>query len=170
LTVARPDLVTGLVLISPALPGWDHSLEMEAYGDQEDAALERGDLDEAVALNLRMWLDGAGRERAEVSDERRAALATMLRRSFEHIVELGEDDGEDYLVADLRERLGEIAVPAVVLVGEHDVADFHGIADHLATQLADVEVRELPGVAHAPNYEDPEGFNPVLAEALDRVG
>jgi 3-oxoadipate enol-lactonase len=168
LAVARPDLVRALVLVSPAMPGVEWSTEMEAYGDAEDRALEAGDLDTAVELNLRMWLDGTGRERAEVSDDRRATLAAMQRRAFEVQLALRAEDGEQLQVDDLAERVAEITVPTVVLVGEHDVAEFHAIGLDLMARLERAEYRLLPGVAHAPNFEDPEGFNPHLAEALAR--
>jgi pimeloyl-ACP methyl ester carboxylesterase len=171
LTVARPELVRGLVLIGPAVTGWtDRSAAMLAFAEGEEAALERGDLDEAVALNLRTWLDGEGRERAMVSDERRQALDAMVRDSLQQLLDLGADDGEEFLVADAHERLGEIDVPTVVLVGEHDVSDHRAIAAHLAKRIPGAELWVLPGVAHAPNFEDPEGFAPVLREALARIG
>ncbi|MDQ6604798.1 MAG: alpha/beta fold hydrolase [Chloroflexota bacterium] len=64
------------------------------------------------------------------------------------------------------ERLGEIATPTLVMLGERDLPDFHAIADRIAEQIPAPTARKiiLPGVGHMANMEAPERFN---AEVLD---
>jgi 3-oxoadipate enol-lactonase len=64
--LARPDLVERLVLVGPGLPGHAWSDTVRSYSEQEDDAVARGDLDAAVEVNLRMWVDGPNRRPDEV--------------------------------------------------------------------------------------------------------
>jgi 3-oxoadipate enol-lactonase len=59
--LARPDLVDALVLVGSGLPGHQWSDEVTRAWEAEEAAFERGDLDEAVELSLRLWVDGPRR-------------------------------------------------------------------------------------------------------------
>ena len=61
LALTHPHRVTGLVLLAPPLPGYDWSAELRAYFDAEERALEGGDLDKAVQLNLDTWIRGPSR-------------------------------------------------------------------------------------------------------------
>jgi pimeloyl-ACP methyl ester carboxylesterase len=62
------------------------------------------------------------------------------------------------------ERLREIGVPTLVILGEKDLPDFHAIAKGIADDVPDARKVILPGVGHMANMEAPERFN---AEALD---
>jgi pimeloyl-ACP methyl ester carboxylesterase len=44
-----------------------------------------------------------------------------------------------------------------VAVGEHDKRDFREIAERLARELPDAEHAVIPGAAHLPSLEQPEG-------------
>jgi pimeloyl-ACP methyl ester carboxylesterase len=83
LAVARPELVSSLVLVGAGLPGWAWSEQVQAYGAAEDEAVSRGDFDTATELNLRMWVDGPGRTPADVDPAVRAAVGEMERRALE---------------------------------------------------------------------------------------
>ncbi len=167
LAVDQPTRVSHLVLVSPPLPGHDWSDEIRAFGDDEDAALGRGDIEGAVELNLRMWFDGPRRSPVAAFAARRAAVGEMQRKAFELQSSATDRVEEEPLVDDLRVRLAEIQAPTRVIVGEHDVTDFHAIGAHLATTLPAARLDVLPGAAHLPNYECPEAFDPVLLDALD---
>jgi 3-oxoadipate enol-lactonase len=74
-----------------------------------------------------------------------------------------------WLVPEYRPRLGEIEVPTLVLAGSLDRLDMRRIAPVLAAEIPGARHQELPGVAHLPPLEDPEGFlavvRPFLLEA-----
>lgn len=166
IAVDQPERVTGLVLVSPSLPGHDWSEEVRAFGDEEDEALGLGDVEAAVELNLRMWFDGPHRGPAPALAARRAAVGEMQRKAFQVQLFAPNRREEDPLVEDLRARLIEIAVPTCVLVGQHDAHDFHAIGAHLAATLPFARLGVLAGTAHLPNFECPDAFNPVLVDAL----
>ena len=56
LAASRPELVERLVLIGVGLAPWDWSEEAQKGFEEEEEALERGDLAAAAAQQARMWL------------------------------------------------------------------------------------------------------------------
>jgi len=65
------------------------------------------------------------------------------------------------------ERLGEIEVPALVVIGGRDVLDLRLMGDKLADDLPNAERHLLDHVGHAPNMEDPDTFNALALGFLD---
>lgn len=64
------------------------------------------------------------------------------------------------------DRLGEIAAPCLVLVGERDLPDFHRIADRLAGQIPRARKCVIPGAGHMLPLEAPEPFRAQLCSFL----
>jgi 3-oxoadipate enol-lactonase len=65
-------------------------------------------------------------------------------------------------------RLGEIHVPALVLVGEHDHADFHRFARAFADGIPGAELGVVRGAGHLVNMESPATVNALLEAFLSR--
>jgi 3-oxoadipate enol-lactonase len=162
LAVARPDLVEALVLAGASLPGHDWSAPVRAVFAEEEAAVERGDLDAAVEAMLRLWVDGHGRPPEAVDPEVRERVRVMQRRALELQLPVYQDpekDEEEELEPGWADRLGAIWAPALVLVGDHDVADAHQLADRLARELPRATSGTVAGAAHLPSMERPADFN-----------
>jgi 3-oxoadipate enol-lactonase len=164
--VARPDLVSRLVLIAPGLPGHEWSEEVRSSWEEEEAAVESGDLDQAVDVNLRVWVDGPGRRAEDVDPMLRAQVAEMQRLAFEVQLAGGEEAEEELLVPDVAERLGEIGVPTLVVVGEEDVPDMHAIARRLARDIPVARLETIPDTAHVPSMERPREFDELVLPFL----
>jgi pimeloyl-ACP methyl ester carboxylesterase len=160
--LVRPELVDALVLVGATLPDHDWSQEVRAFMAEEDHAFERGDLDAAVEANLRTWVDGRGRDAGMVDPAVRERVRQMQRQAFQLQLAAGEEADEQPLVTDVGERLGEVAAPSLIVVGEHDVADVHAIAERLAGQLPDARRVVVPGVAHLPSMERPAEVNDLV--------
>ena len=173
LALEHPDRVGAMVLASPALGGWGWSKDVRAFGAREDELLEAGDLDGATELNLRTWVDGRGREPGDVDPAVRELVGVMQRRAFEHMLEAYADEphpeehGPDVLA---NERLGELAMPILVLVGDLDQDDFGAIADRIRARAQNARLVRLDGVAHLPSMERPELFAELVLAYLDELG
>lgn len=167
LAVARPDLVGLLVLAGASLPGHDWSPTVRAFFAEEEAALERGDLDAAVEANLRTWVDGTRRP-GVVDPQVREAVGRMQRRAFElQLPFMGADEEED-LEPDWPDRIGKLQVPALVLVGDHDQPDIQVIAERLARELPQARSATITAAAHLLSMERPAEFDRhVLAFLAD---
>jgi pimeloyl-ACP methyl ester carboxylesterase len=165
--LARPALVDALVLVGAGLPGQDRSAERKAADEAEEAALARGDLDAAVEVTLRTWVDGPRRAPEDVDPEVRARVAEMQRRAYELQLPVWETAEEERLVDDLSERLGEVGARTLVLVGEEDLPDIHEVADRLVRELPDARRATIADAAHVPSLERPHEFDELALGFLD---
>jgi 3-oxoadipate enol-lactonase len=165
LALRAPERVSAIALLDSALDEFDASDELDDFDAAETAAAEARDLDEATAINVRMWLDRPGR--TGVDPAVRDLVAAMARRAFE--VQDGVEAGFEELDPPIARRLGEIRVPALVVVGEDDVDHFHRLATTLARELPGAEgVVGVPGAAHLPALERPDDVAVALLGLLSR--
>ena len=166
--LARPELVSALVLVAPGLPGHEWSEQLRAQWSAEEAAFESGDLDAAVEVSLRTWVDGPGRSPDQVDPEVRASVAEMQRRAYE--LQAGvEEDEEELLVENLPQRLGEVRAPTLVIVGEEDQPDMQAIGDRLAAEIPGARLATIPATAHVPSMERPREFEALVLPFLEEA-
>ncbi|TPW16281.1 MAG: putative hydrolase [Acidimicrobiaceae bacterium] len=69
----------------------------------------------------------------------------------------------------LADRLGDIAVPALVVVGNQDILTPRGDSEELADRLPNAELVVISGAAHGLMVEHATTFNRVLLDFLGRV-
>lgn len=156
LALAEPGLVDRLVLVAPGLAGWDWTPRLRADWDAEEAAWQRGDLDEVAWANVRTWVDGQLRN-GEAAPELRQAVFDMYRPALAlQAVDGAIDSGS--LEPPASGRLGEVRAPTLVVVGELDQPDMMAIGRHLAAGIPGARVATMPAVAHLPPMEAPEAF------------
>lgn len=70
---------------------------------------------------------------------------------------------------DYLDRLKEIKVPALVMVGEHDHGTPPEAARVIQQNLPGSELKIIPSAAHLSNIEQAEVFNQAMTAFLDRV-
>lgn len=171
--LAEPERVTGLVLAAPAIGGLDWSEEVQQFGEREDELLDAGELEGAVELNLRMWVDGPQRGPDAVDPAVRAKVGEMQRRAFEIQLEAFARDEQPgpskRLDPPAIERLDEVRVPTLVIVGDADVQDVLDRAAILASRIRDARKIVVPDVAHMINLERPAEFLGIVDEFLAGV-
>ena len=144
LALTAESRVRGLVLLAPLLLDQDWYEDFRSFAAAEDAALEAGDLDGAVRLNMERW----------VAPEHRAAVAPQQHLAFE--LQLATELEPEELDPPAQARLGEIAAPTVVAVGEHDLQDFRAIAERLAAGVPGARLHRVPGAWHLLSLDEPE--------------
>jgi 3-oxoadipate enol-lactonase len=162
LALESPERVAALVLVGSGLDGHEWSEEVRAFGEEEDAAIERGDLEAAVEANVKLWLAD------DVDPDVRALVVEMQRLAFER--QVGHDVRSVQLDPPASSRLGDIAVPTLVVTGDEDVRDIHEIAEKLATEIPNAERATIPGSGHLPSLERPDEFDRVVLAFLSEHG
>lgn len=163
LALTAPERVGALVLVSPAVAGHRWSEAVRRFGAAEDAALERGDVEAAVELNVRMWVDGPRRSPEQVDPVLRKQVWDMQRHAFG----LPAGDGIPQVVEPPAiTRLGDIAAPTLAIIGAEDVEDFHTLGGLLARQIPGARQAVLPGAAHMVSLERPAEFNRLVMDFL----
>ncbi|CAN5563427.1 hypothetical protein BH18ACT1_BH18ACT1_01810 [soil metagenome] len=78
------------------------------------------------------------------------------------------DSGPAVRPAPAWERLGEVHVPVLVLVGEMDAELSGAEVRRIADQVPGAEVRTVPGAAHLPSLERPDLVAGAVRELLGR--
>jgi len=158
----RPDLVDHLVLlgVSPGLEDAAERVNRMRRDETLASGLERKGLERFLAGWLAQPLFERLPSAARGMEERMAnsaeGLASVLRR-------YGTGAQEP-----LWARLGTLAMPVLVMAGEHDTS-FVALAVRMAGLLGPgAEVSIVPGAGHAAHLERPEAFTAVLRRYLDR--
>ena len=67
---------------------------------------------------------------------------------------------------DLRPELGQVKIPVLVLVGEHDEATPPPMSHELAAGLPQARLKIIPGCAHVPQLQSPELFLDAIGDFL----
>jgi 3-oxoadipate enol-lactonase len=167
LAIAHPELVDALVLMGPGLRDTDWSDEIKHFGAEEDELLEAGEIDAAVELNLRTWVDGPARGPDEVDAEVRRRVGEMQRRAFDVQLAVAGDVGPDEpLDPPASERLADIECPTLIVVGELDQPDILRVADQLERGILGARKAVISGTAHVPSMEKADEFNRLVLEFL----
>ena len=162
LALARhsPALARSLVLASP-YAGWAGSLPPEIVTERVEGALAA--LDDPVALAKGFVeslfapdVDPALLAHAHLmlGDVRPVGARTMLRAMAQ---------------CDLRDALGAIRAPTLVLHGSEDVRAPYDVARAIHTAIPGSTLAVLDGVGHECNAEAPAAFNAAVRSFLRRV-
>ncbi|MFC6770853.1 alpha/beta fold hydrolase, partial [Halorubrum pallidum] len=67
---------------------------------------------------------------------------------------------------DARDRLDEVNVPSLAVVGEHDALTPPAYHEYLADRIDDCECTVIDDAAHLAMLERPAGFNAALSRFL----
>lgn len=167
--LTRPGQVVSLLLSAPggsliaeATP------DLRAFFAAERAALAEDDLDAAVEANLAWWVDGPSRSSDAVDPAVRDLVGRMQRRAFELTADW-DDVAEKELDPPALERLAEVQVPTLVLVGALDLDAILDTAATVTDGIAGARRVDWPDTAHLPSMERPEDFTALLREWLGGV-
>src|SRR6185436_9405206 len=95
--------------------------DLVAFGEEENAALEVGDISAAVEANVRAWVVGPGRTEADVEQGVVAAVRQMQRRVFEIDEAWGGEVEWVEMAPPALERLDQIEAPTHILLGRYDL-------------------------------------------------
>lgn len=148
-TVGWPERVQALVLVSG--PGRDDPA-LEARFEEVDEAMDRGDVDAANAIEVELWAERAAPDvRAWVTAQNRA----LLERQH-HL-----EDEPSFLEPPATERVGEVRVPVLVLLGEHDQPSSVAGAEDIARATGG-ELIVVARAGHLLGREQPEKFLAAL--------
>jgi pimeloyl-ACP methyl ester carboxylesterase len=168
--LARPGAVASLVLVAPGGALFDGTpASFRPIWAAEVEALDRGDLDGAVEINLRAWVDGPARPADAVDPAVRGFVGRMQREAFELPEWDPEHAPEHELSPPAAVRLGELACPILVIVGDADDPAIVEVAERIASDAARVRLVVVPGAGHMLSLEQPAVFADLLTGFLADV-
>ena len=155
IALAYPERLWAVAGVAPGLAG--HSAD--AYTDEQDARYEtadaEGDLAAAMEIDFEVWAPLGADERI-----RQLWQATPEAKSLPEGLEPIPPEG-----APAKERLGDLAVPTLIVTAAHDPAGMREIGPLVAREAPDARHVELDS-DHYLTLREPELVASVLVEFL----
>jgi 3-oxoadipate enol-lactonase len=154
----RPDLVSALVLVGPIVSGLDLTEHFFSRGGLWSSDYVAPDVQIPYWSEIDRWLVAAQNTSAR---KRVADLLTANPHNLEPNVSLERSPQPAALP-----RLGDVAVPTLIIVGEHDIPDVHAHAGALQAGIRNAQRLVLAGSGHLPQLEVPGAFNRAVRDFL----
>jgi 3-oxoadipate enol-lactonase len=151
-----PESTLSLVLVDASLDGFRTN---DAWNASLDAIAERARLEGPRAGN-ELWLEHELFAPARGRAECHAKLEQIARESPGWV--WLHDTPLQPIVPPAAERLQDVRVPTLVVVGDRDLPDFQRIADKLAGEIGGARKVVLHGAGHMSNMEQPAEFNAAV--------
>jgi 2-hydroxy-6-oxonona-2,4-dienedioate hydrolase len=139
LVLQRPDRLNRLVLVGPTVDRHARSISRQLFG------LARDGLSEPAALNAIV-----------VRDYLRAGPLRVWRT------------GQEALADRIEDKLPEIELPVLIVIGERDGFVSERWARELAARTPHGRLEIVPGAAHAVNFNSPDALAALVREFASR--
>lgn len=157
----HPERVHRLVIVDAVLPGFP----APTLGREIGAVLEAGRNGD-VARAKRLWLGGS----LFAPANERSAVASRLKRIVDdysgwHFVN-GPARHEMALDPPAAQRLGDIRVPTLVVVGAREIPELLAASERIARGVPGASLAVIPNAGHLSNMEEPAAFNRIVLDWL----
>ena len=168
--IEHPEMVLSLTLVCSVPGGFELQGEPPPHLFEMMAALQEGDLKRGSELQIRIWVDGMFRQPEQVDPQVRRRAGEMHRIPIENATwakgSAQEAQRTDRLEPPAVERLHEICIPTLVIVGALDHPEILRGIDLLASEIKNARKVILPDSAHLPSMEKPVEFNDAVLSFL----
>jgi len=162
-TLAHPDKVSALVLVGPIVSGFPFTEHFKTRGG-------RGmpDHDAPASQRIDYWTATDPWIMAPESTAARSALRALLLSNPKNLT--GSGRYARWPGFSCFDRLAEIEVPTLLVVGESDIPDVHAHVGAIEAGIPGAERVVLRHCGHLAHMEVPEAFNRLVLEFLESAG
>lgn len=171
-TLEHPERVSALVTVAAAISGFENQPDDSEKAREEfqlfthmDELWEHNAFDELADLEAHVWADGPTQPIGRSSPLLREYIRKIARANYTRQDGVATPVPLNPLAAN---RLGEIKVPVLVMVGEYDTLNTLAVADKLEKELPDARKVVFPGTAHMIPMEQGSRFNEIVLSFLQR--
>jgi 3-oxoadipate enol-lactonase len=161
----HPDRVDAFVSVASGVGGFDANLpeDQRPPFDEMNRLWDEKDWEALAELETQVWVDGWGQPKTRVNPEIRETVKGWILENYRAEKAEGRPQPTTPPAAD---RIDEVRVPVLVLVGLADEPQTVASGLHLAESVAGAKLVEFPGVAHMIHLEEPERVNRLVLEFL----
>jgi pimeloyl-ACP methyl ester carboxylesterase len=163
--VGHPAMSRSLVAAGPWIFGYDSPATSEIYEafDEVEVALDEGGVEAALDSWLAAPVFTNSTWDTRVLERWREISSDYSFWHFSHT------DPSTVLQPPALERLAEISVPTLVVVGVREIAACREVGELLQETVPDVRTVEIPNAGHIMNMENPQDFNRAVTEFFSSV-
>jgi 3-oxoadipate enol-lactonase len=163
LAIDSPDRTAGLVTIGSGPAGHPEIEETPHEAELWEAAEAASGL-ERLRLEAELWDIGPLRNAADLDPD---FVATAHKLNTDNLSHIDENRRGGALDPSAYDRLGEIAVPALIMRGVHDVSVVEPECRSLLERIPGATAYVFAEAAHIPNVEQPAEFESALMSWLE---
>ncbi|OGO66504.1 MAG: hypothetical protein A2030_01370 [Chloroflexi bacterium RBG_19FT_COMBO_50_10] len=171
-TLEHPESVSALIPVAAGVSGYEFKpadndkarREFELFTHM-DELWEKKAFDELADLEVHVWVDGPSQPAGRASTQIREYVHKIVHANYTR------QDGTataQPLIPPAANRLSEIAIPTLILVGEHDTMDTLEMADVLEREIPRARKVVFPDTAHMLPMEQSARFNEVVLNFLNQ--
>lgn len=161
-TLEHPEMVERLVLVSAGLRGYQGVRNEQAIAAYKAAETEGRD--KAIEL----WLDHPFFASGKNNARYRRRVTEMLRDNFKYWGPTPQSIQLTWPTRPAIERLSEIHVPTLIVVGDRDISNILSIAALLKDKIVGSREVTIPNVSHHLTMEKPKQFNQLVQAFLSQ--
>jgi len=171
LTLEQPQRVASLTLVGATPGGFELQGELPRHMLEMIEAMQRGDIERANELQIRIWLDGGYREADQVDASLRTKALEMNRIPVaQNTYFIADTQPGDPLAPPAITRLETVQCPVLVVAGALDHPEVLRAADEMAGRIPRAQKTIIESSGHVPSYEQPARFVKLLLDFLSSVG
>lgn len=164
--LTHPDRIDSIVAVNPGLGGF--SADVGEWATERfkrmKPAWDAGDRAEVARLEIEVWLAGPHRSIDDMPPDKVEVMRDWLLTSYEKEAW----DREQDVTPPAAERLDEIDVPVLAVLGELDLLSLHATIDHIVQNVPDAEKATIEGTAHLAPWERPDEFASIVRQWMAR--
>jgi 2-hydroxy-6-oxonona-2,4-dienedioate hydrolase len=167
-TLTQPSRVAGLIMVDSNPRGLELDVPDPPEFEEAEKAYNAGDLDLLAEIETQIWFDGVDRTPAQVNPVMRQLAYEMNRHALSLDAKgLGKRLPDTQVPA--VERLSELHVPVLVIVGAQDIPYMQAAADYMVEKIPSARKEIIEDAAHLANMDQPDEFRRVVTAFLDSV-
>lgn len=158
-----PERAVAFVSVGGGINGFDGGMTPEERDLEEraEAAAEAFDAETGSMIDVRLWVDGVGQSPERVPATVRDAVREMDRPLYRRDLVFGRPIP---LAPPATERLSDVRLPVLAVVGELDTSGTRASAIRLEEEVAGARRVVLAGVAHMIGMEVPDRLAELIVE------
>jgi 3-oxoadipate enol-lactonase len=164
-TLEHPEMVDALIPVAAGVGGFQAqptAAEMALFEQGEEAEVNK-DWERAADLDVRIWADGPAQPEGRAPSHVREKMRQMCLETYINNPIEGKPQP---LRPPAINRLGEIHVPTLVVLGDLDASAIAAVADLLVDRIPGARKVVIPDTAHALSMEKPDEFNRIVLDFL----
>jgi pimeloyl-ACP methyl ester carboxylesterase len=166
--LTHPSRAKALIMVDAGPSGLELDVPTPSKFADAAKAFEAGNLDLVAELETQIWFDGMDRMPEQVNPAMRKLLYEMDRLALSYEVkQLGQRQPNTQIPA--FDRLGDLNIPVLVIVGAHDTAYMLAAADYMTDKIQSARKVIIEDAAHLPNMDQPQEFQGIVKDFLESL-